>query len=183
MDGNSFRLSGTINSHGPAENLVVNFARIYTDSDDGTPILYNGCLQPDRGVMTGTFTQANASGSFLFKKVPTSAIMCARPMIPKLTAKELWSFALNAVLNDIRRKKPNLLYIRERMTAIRRVFEFMYRNNDSLKQVEDAKLIKTFSVEEMTELLKLYHWYARIQMLEIHANLYLRHLRAGNLQP
>jgi hypothetical protein len=133
--------------------------------------------------MTGTFTQANASGSFLFKKVPTSAIMCARPMIPKLTAKELWSFALNAVLNDIRRKKPNLLYIRERMTAIRRVFEFMYRNNDSLEQVEDTKLIKTFSVEEMTELLKLYHWYARIQMLAIYANLYLRHLRAGNLQP
>ncbi|KAF8183486.1 hypothetical protein K438DRAFT_1974964 [Mycena galopus ATCC 62051] len=165
VQGNSFRLSGTMNSHLPAENPVVNFARIYTD--DGTQILYHGCFQPDRGLMTGTFIQENASGSFLFKKVPTSAIMCARPMVPKLTAKELWSFALNAVLNDIRRKKPNLLYIRERMTAIRRVFEFMYHNNDSLKQVEDAKLIKTFSVEEMTELLKLYNWY----------------LRAGGLQP
>ncbi|KAJ7200442.1 hypothetical protein C8J57DRAFT_1736598 [Mycena rebaudengoi] len=165
VNGNSFRLSGSINFHRPAENLVVNFARIYTD--DGTRMLYNGCFQPDRGLMTGAFTEETASGSFLFKKVPTSAIMCARPMVPKLNAKELWSFALNAVLNDIRRKKPNLLYIRERMTAIRRVFEFMYRNNDSLKQVEDAKLIKTFSVEDMTELMKLYYW----------------HLRAGDLQP
>ncbi|KAJ7240155.1 hypothetical protein B0H12DRAFT_57866 [Mycena haematopus] len=171
-NGNAFTLSGTMNSAGdqPVGSLSLNFERIYTE--DGTWIQYNGTFNPDRGFMTGTFERAIASGSFLFKKVPTSAIMCARPMDPELNTKQLWSFALNAVVGDLRRKKPTSSYIRERMTDMRRLFEFMYKDNRDLltkpeEKAQYSKLLKKFSVEETAELNKLYSWY----------------LRAGDLQP
>ncbi|KAF7375648.1 hypothetical protein MSAN_00453900 [Mycena sanguinolenta] len=164
-NGNSFTLSGTMNSAGdqPAGSFSLNFQRIY---EDGTWIQFNGTFNPDRGTMTGTFERAIASGSCLFKKVPTSAIMCARPLVPELNAKELWSFASNAILNEIRRKKPSLSYIRERMIDIRQTMAFMHRDNDDLltepeEQAQYSKLLMKFSVEESVELNKLYQWYAR----------------------
>jgi hypothetical protein len=121
--------------------------------------------------MTGTFERSIASGGFLFKKVPESSIMCARPMTPVLNAKELWSFATSAVVNDIRRKKPGLSYLYERMTSMRRTLGLMYDDNldllDEDEQFEYSTLLKTFSYEQMDELYKLYDWYNR----------------AGDLQP
>ncbi|KAF7352127.1 hypothetical protein MVEN_01175800 [Mycena venus] len=167
VDAYHFTLSGTMNSADqPSGSIVVNFERIYTD---GIWIQYNGTFHPDRGIMSGTFNRFNKNGSFLFKKVPASVIMCARPMVAELNAKELWSFALNAVLNDIRRKKPRLSYLCERMTDMQRILT--YTDNQDLldppEQVEYSKLLNTVSFEEMTELYKLYDWYSR----------------SGNLQP
>jgi hypothetical protein len=121
--------------------------------------------------MTGTFEQSIYSGGFLFKKVPESSIMCARPMTPVLNAKELWAFAISAVVNDIRRKKPGLSYLYERMISMRRTLGLMYDDNldllDEDEQLEYSTLLKTFSYEQMDELYKLYDWYDR----------------AGDLQP
>ncbi|KAF7335401.1 hypothetical protein MVEN_02192800 [Mycena venus] len=160
----SFTLTGTMNSADqPSGSIAINFERIY--ADDGTWIQYNGTFLPDRGIMSGTFDRSIANGSFLLKKVPASVIMCARPMVVELNAKELWSFALNAVLNDIRRKKPRLSYLCERMTDMRRILVLTYRDNQDLLdppgQAEYSKLLNTFSFEEMTELYKLYDWYSR----------------------
>jgi hypothetical protein len=92
--------------------------------------------------------------------------MCARPLVfSQLNAKELWSFALNAVVNDLRRKKPGLSYLCERLTSMGRILNFINRDNQDLlnetEQVEYSKLLATFSFEQMQELNKLHDWYDR----------------------
>ncbi|KAJ6521241.1 hypothetical protein B0H19DRAFT_721738 [Mycena capillaripes] len=165
-----FTLNGSLNSADqPAETLAIHFERTYTE--DGTLITYNGTFFPDRGIMTGTFDRTLGKGSFLFKMVPRSVIMCARPLaVSQLNAKQLWSFALNAVLNDIRRKKPGVSYLCERMTGMRRVLGLQYRDNldllDDAEMTEYSMLLITFSFEEMTELSKLYYWYDRAADLQ-----------------
>jgi hypothetical protein len=166
-----FMLHGTLNSADqPAGSFALTFQRIY--ADDGTWINYTGTFQPERDIMTGTFERAIASGSFLFKKVPDSAIMCARPLVfSQLNAKELWSFALNAVVNDLRRKKPGLSYLCERLTSMGRILNFINRDNQDLlnetEQVEYSKLLATFSFEQMQELNKLHDWYDRSPTVSI----------------
>ncbi|KAJ7240171.1 hypothetical protein B0H12DRAFT_1135296, partial [Mycena haematopus] len=162
-NGNTFTLSGTMDSAGdqPVGSLSLSFERIYTV--DGTWIQYKGTFNPDRGVMTGIFGRTIANGSFLFKKVPMSAIMCSRPIVPELNTKQLWSFALNAVVDGLRRKKPSSWYIRERMIDIRRLLGFLYRDTRGLaiepeEQPHYSKLLKQLSVEEMVEVNKLYNW-------------------------
>ncbi|KAJ6522297.1 hypothetical protein B0H19DRAFT_1203097 [Mycena capillaripes] len=160
-----FTLNGSLNSADqPAGSLAIHFERIYTE--DGAVITYNGTFFPDRGIMTGTFDRTYANGSFMFKMVPRSVIMCARPLtVSQLNARQLWSFVLNAVLNDIRRKKPSVSYLYERMTSMRRVLGLQYNDNldllDDAEMTEYSKLLITFSFEEMTELSKLYYWHDR----------------------
>ncbi|KAJ7318795.1 hypothetical protein DFH08DRAFT_754688 [Mycena albidolilacea] len=166
----TFALTGTLNSADqPAGSLGLSFERTFID--DGTCYQYNGIFLPDNLVMTGTFEQSIYSGGFLFKKVPESSIMCARPITPVLNAKELWAFAISAVVNEIRRKKPSPSYLYERMTNMHRTLGLMYDDNldllDEDEQLEYSTLLKTFSYEQMDELYKLYDWYDR----------------AGDLQP
>jgi hypothetical protein len=163
-------VNGTLNSvDKPTGSFALRFERDFTS--DGTWIQYNGSFFPERQVMTGTFEGSIACGGFLFKKVAVSAFMCARPMtVPVLNAKELWSFATTAVVNDLRRKKPNLSYLWERMTSMRRILGLMYDDDrnllDDARQLEYSTLLKTFSYEQMTELYKLYAWYSRVGDLQ-----------------
>ncbi|KAJ6488972.1 hypothetical protein C8R45DRAFT_993301 [Mycena sanguinolenta] len=169
LDGESFTISGTMTSVGdqPASSFSLILLRI---CEDGAWIQYYGQFNPDRGTMTGIFDRDFVRGSYLFKKVPTSAIMCARPLTSELNTKELWSFALNAVVNDLRRKKPGLSYIRERMIDIKRTVVFMYRENSEdlypEEQQQYSELLMKFSVEESAELHKLYQWYAQVGDLQ-----------------
>ncbi|KAJ7145706.1 hypothetical protein C8R44DRAFT_863571 [Mycena epipterygia] len=177
ISGNGFSVSasawvlyGSMDSaHQSPGNLAVDFHRVF--NDDGTEISYTGTYLYEREVLTGTFEREIAKGSFLFKKAPTSSIMCSRPLTPVLNTKELWSFACNAVVNDIRRQKPGPSYLRGRMTKMRRILEFLYRDDanllDAAEHAEYSEVQKIFSVEEMMELFKLYLWYDR----------------AGDLQP
>ncbi|KAJ7911344.1 hypothetical protein B0H13DRAFT_2482186 [Mycena leptocephala] len=127
-----FTLHGTLNSAGqPAGGFALTFQRIY--ADDGTWIDYTGTFQPERDIMTGTFERAMASGSFLFKKVPDSAIMCARPL-----KEETRSIVL---VRTHDRNDQNLL--------------------NETEQVEYSKLLATFSFQQMQELNKLHDWYDR----------------------
>ncbi|KAJ7312624.1 hypothetical protein DFH08DRAFT_943570 [Mycena albidolilacea] len=172
---NAFTLTGRLDSYledwddRPDGSFEIYLDRTYTD--DGTWIGYYGTFLPDQGIMYGNFTHSRAEGSFLFKKIPASVVMCARPLVTSaLNAKELWSFALNAVINDIRRKKPGVLYLCERMTSVHRVLTLRYGDDrDRLNEAETAeysKLLMTFSFEEMSEVRKLYHWYDRVGDLQ-----------------
>ncbi|KAJ7885943.1 hypothetical protein B0H14DRAFT_3431568 [Mycena olivaceomarginata] len=136
----------------PDGSFEIYLNRTYTD--DGTWIGYYGTFLPDQGII-----------------VPASVVMCARPLVTSaLNAKELWSFALNAVVNDIRRKQPGVLYLCERMTNVHRVLTLRYGDDrDRLNEAETAeysKLLMTFSFEEMSEVRKLYHWYDRVGDLQ-----------------
>ncbi|KAF7375680.1 VPS13 domain-containing protein [Mycena sanguinolenta] len=150
-DGYSFTLSGTMNSAGdqPAGNFSPSFERIY---EDNTWFLYNGIFNPDRETVTGGIQKRERQRLLSIEESP------------HVGNYELWSFALNAVINDLRRKKPTLSYIRERMIDIRHTLAFMHRDNDDLdpeEQAQYSKLLMKFSVEESAELNKLYQWYAR----------------------
>ncbi|KAJ7697521.1 hypothetical protein B0H14DRAFT_2649840 [Mycena olivaceomarginata] len=121
--------------------------------------------------MYGNFTHSRAEGSFLFEKRSrfrrhvreAPGYFCPQ-------REELWSFALNAVVNDIRRKQPGVLYLCERMTNVHRVLTLRYGDDrDRLNEAETAeysKLLMTFSFEEMSEVRKLYHWYDRVGDLQ-----------------
>ncbi|KAJ6553898.1 hypothetical protein B0H10DRAFT_2201811 [Mycena sp. CBHHK59/15] len=160
----AWRLYGTMESaNQPQGSLEINFERVY--SDDVFTIIYSGHFLYDTQILTGTFERSDAKGSFLFKKVPTSTIMCSRPLAPKLNAKELWSFACNAVVDGLRRNKLGLSYLCQKMTKMRRALEFLYLDDlellDEAQQAEHAAIQKYFTFEEMTELYKLYFWYDR----------------------
>ncbi|KAJ7321368.1 hypothetical protein DFH08DRAFT_818730 [Mycena albidolilacea] len=113
---------GTVNAaNRPAGSLAPDSQCSYID--EGTWFQYRGTYLPERAVIAGTLDCPTASGSFLFKK-------------------ELWSFAIKAVVQDLRRNKPSFLHL------------------------EYSKLLHTFSYEQMTELCKLYAWYTRAGNLQ-----------------
>ncbi|KAK7055969.1 hypothetical protein R3P38DRAFT_3342927 [Favolaschia claudopus] len=168
--GFDFTVLGTLSSADsdqPANTFAVSFER--TD-DDGTSIDYTGTFFPGREIMTGTFTRRFARGRFLLKKVPKSAIMCARPLLQELNPKELWAFAIKAVVDDIKRRKPQLTYMCSRVTDLRRVLQFIYKDNRHLLETEEqlqySAILRTFSFEQVVEVYKLSNWYNRASDLQ-----------------
>ncbi|KAK6987605.1 hypothetical protein R3P38DRAFT_2574822 [Favolaschia claudopus] len=164
--GSNFTLNGTLNS--PSQlggSFTLCFERCYIDGL--TSVQYNGTFSSDREIMTGAFKRTIASGEFLFKKIPTgrSAIMCARPFVTQLNPKELWAFAIKAVVDNIKRRRPRLPYLCTRMTDLRRLLRLIYRDNrdllDADEQVQYSALLRTFSFEQMVEVNKLLNWYER----------------------
>ncbi|KAK7017326.1 hypothetical protein R3P38DRAFT_3561155 [Favolaschia claudopus] len=172
VTGYSFTLKGTLNSPSQTGGIfTLCFERCYID--DGDLVYYNGTFSPDRDIMTGTFRRDIASGGFLFKKVPRSAIMCVRPLVAQLDPKQLWAFAIKAVVDDIKRKRPPLSYLCTRMSKIRQLLRFIYRDNgvrgllDEPETTEYSQILRTFSFEEMMELFKLSDWYDRAGNLQL----------------
>ncbi|KAJ7030122.1 hypothetical protein C8F04DRAFT_738812 [Mycena alexandri] len=139
---------------------MVDFERSY--DDDETRVRYLGTYLENREVITGTFERKEATtfekeetiikGWFLFKKVPMSVILCSRPLVAELSIPELWSFAYHAVVNNLRRKKLTVPYLCERMVMIRRTVELITRETDDAEDMELSRLVKDFSVEEISEL-------------------------------
>ncbi|KAJ6570343.1 hypothetical protein B0H10DRAFT_1964753 [Mycena sp. CBHHK59/15] len=108
FNGLPWTMYGSMNSaNQPEGNIAFNFERYY---EDGTWIRYTGTFFYDRDILSGTFERFNASGSFLFKKVPTQSLMCLRPFTPVLGARELWVYAYNAVVDSIRRQQMRPSY-------------------------------------------------------------------------
>ncbi|KAJ7473796.1 hypothetical protein B0H11DRAFT_2036023 [Mycena galericulata] len=169
VDGYPFVLHGTIDSaNQPQESLGLDFQRVF--NDDGTSIQYNGTFLHERQVLTGTFERKIAKGSFMFKKVPRGSILCLRPLAPVLKTGELWRFAYNAVVDNIRRQKLGSSYLCERMIKMHKALELLLRDNLGLLSedeiVEQSDIHKCFSFEEMSELYKLYFWYDRAADLQ-----------------
>ncbi|KAK7055958.1 hypothetical protein R3P38DRAFT_3342921 [Favolaschia claudopus] len=163
--GWDFTLTGTLNSFDQPEGMLgLVFELTFTDDDsDGALVQYTGTFFTDRDIIVGTFSRTIATGEFILKKVPESAIMCARPLVPRLNAKELWAFAIKAVLDDIKRRKPRLSYLCSRMIEMRRILWFIWRDDlgllDGFEQAEYSQILKTLSYEQMVELYKLSDWY------------------------
>ncbi|KAJ7250786.1 hypothetical protein C8J57DRAFT_1354883 [Mycena rebaudengoi] len=184
----TWTLDGHLDSADESDgNLSATFKCVY---QDGLWVEYKGTFSPERGTLSGTFESSitttrapttimelflgilgvgNTEGSFLFKKVPSPRIMCVRPLTPVLDAKELWSFACNAVLDDIRRKRPTSVYLCERFSRIRRALQLTYK--DDLKtlteeEAEYSQIHRNFTFEEFAEVHKLYRWYDRSGSLQ-----------------
>ncbi|KAJ7743338.1 hypothetical protein B0H16DRAFT_1010259 [Mycena metata] len=149
-----WKLRGTMTADQLLGVPKVDLERWYDDYD--TRVHYLGTFLEAREIITGTFerTEPNLTfkGWFLFKKVPTSVIMCSRPFVAELDFRELWSFAYHAVVDNLRRKKLPLRYVYERMVTIRRMVELITREMDDAETMEMSRLAKDFSVEEMAEI-------------------------------
>jgi hypothetical protein len=168
-NGLAFTIYGEIFSTDQGKgSLSVIFERVY--NIDGYSIRYVGTFFHERELLTGTFERPDASGSFFFKKVDTPSVLCLRPLKEKLDAKELWSYAYSAVLDNIRRQRLRTTYLYERITKMRQVV-FLIRKQEmntlsDAERVEQAQLSKSFSYAEIRELYTLYNWYDRLANLQ-----------------
>ncbi|KAJ7743345.1 hypothetical protein B0H16DRAFT_1859871 [Mycena metata] len=156
--GWAWKLSGTLSRADQLPGTArVDLQRQF--EHDETRVHYLGAFLENREVITGTFERNERTtiikGWFLFKKVPMSVILCSRPLVAELSIRELWSFAYNAVVNNLRRKKLPMPYLYERMVTIRRVVELGSRETNDAEDTELSRLTKDFSVEESSEVQNL----------------------------
>jgi hypothetical protein len=164
----AFTIYGEILSTGQGEgSLSVIFERSY---DDGFSVRYVATFFHERELLTGTFERPDASGSFFFKKVDTPSVLCLRPLKENLDAKELWSYAYSAVLDNIRRQRLGTAYLYERITKMRQVIVLLCKEErntlSDAERVEQAQLSSSFSYAELRELYILYSWYDRLLDLQ-----------------
>jgi hypothetical protein len=78
-----------------------------------------------------------------------------------LNNRELWLFAKNAVVDELRRRKPSMKYIYTRMKMIKRYQELLYRTDGPEDRSELSRLRISFTVQEIIELRKVFNWYTR----------------------
>lgn len=145
--------------------LRIDFERTLVGAEQS--VLYTGSFLCDREILVGKFKAPDVDGDFLFKKVPESSVLLWRPMVPQLSAKQLWSFAYNAVIDSIRRKNLGLSYLHARMTDMHQFLELMHKEEspDMFTEADEAEYVrvqKTFTFGEVSELSRLFRWYSRI---------------------
>ncbi|KAJ6603090.1 hypothetical protein B0H10DRAFT_2229938 [Mycena sp. CBHHK59/15] len=132
------------------------------DTDEYT---YHGLLTPDLQILTGgldTLYWGSLPGIFIAKKTASESIMCYRPLFPRrLTARELWLFAYNAVVGDLRHSKPTIAYFAERSKMFRRCLQLLHRDDSSEQFMELGRLQNAFTAGEYVEILRLAGWYNR----------------------
>ncbi|KAJ7243357.1 hypothetical protein C8J57DRAFT_1525807 [Mycena rebaudengoi] len=132
------------------------------DTDEYT---YHVLLTPDLQILTGgldTLYWGSLPGIFIAKKTASERIMCYRPLFPRrLTARELWLFAYNAVVGDLRRCKPTIAYFAERSKMFRRCLQLLHRCDSSEQFMELGRLQNAFTAGEYVEILRLAGWYNR----------------------
>ncbi|KAJ7802096.1 hypothetical protein B0H14DRAFT_2893447 [Mycena olivaceomarginata] len=127
---------------------------------------YRGTFAPDLQIISGQCDTIGPNGSssrdtFILKKTPVDRIMCHRPLVSRLNARELWLFAKNAIVDDLRRRKPSVKYLYTRMKMIKRYQELLYRTDGPEDRSELSRLRTSFTVQEVIELRKMFNWYTR----------------------
>jgi hypothetical protein len=133
---------------------------------------YHGTFAPDLQIMSGQCDTIDPNGysdrdGFILKKTPEDRIMCHRPLVSRrLNNRELWLFAKNAVVDELRRRKPSMKYIYTRMKMIKRYQELLDRTDGPDERSELSRLRTSFTVREVTELRKVVNWYTRVGDLQ-----------------
>ncbi|KAF7342453.1 hypothetical protein MVEN_01834500 [Mycena venus] len=132
---------------------------------------YRGTLAPDLQIISGQCDTIDPNGysdqdGFILKKTPVDRIMCHRPLVSRLNARELWLFAKNAIVDDLHRRKPSLKYLHSRMKMIKRYQELLHRTDGPEDHSELSRLRTFFTVQEVFELRKVFNWYTRVGDLQ-----------------
>ncbi|KAJ6573541.1 hypothetical protein DFH09DRAFT_1277138 [Mycena vulgaris] len=142
----------------------------FTQKFDSEDCSYRGVFMPDLQILSGgceSIESDGYKGHFFVKKTPTDSIMCYRPLLPRrLDAQELWSFATNAVIGEMRRRKPSLAYVFKRMKMIRRCLELLHDSDAPGEALELSSLRNAFTVQEYLEIRLLAGWYTRVSDLQ-----------------
>ncbi|KAJ6594662.1 hypothetical protein B0H19DRAFT_1247319 [Mycena capillaripes] len=124
-------------------------------------------LQIISGACEGVDSDKYEDGTFILKKTPVNSIMCHRPLFPRrLTTRELWSFAYDAVVGALHRRKPSLKYFHTGMKMIKRCLELLHSSDRLGEPTELSRLRKAFTVQEYVEVRRLASWYNRVNDLQ-----------------
>ncbi|KAJ7657383.1 hypothetical protein DFH06DRAFT_1131873 [Mycena polygramma] len=126
---------------------------------------YHGTFDLDLLTISGRCEAASNDydGKFILKKTPVASVMCHRPLFPRrLTARELWKFAYDAVIGDLHRRKPSIMYLYTRMKMVKRCLELLHSNDRPGEPLELSGLKKAFTVQEYFEIRLLADWYDRV---------------------
>ncbi|KAJ7162341.1 hypothetical protein C8R46DRAFT_1353302 [Mycena filopes] len=176
-------IGGEANSFGPTPDVgTIQGTASTTPNPDGKFTLkfqhqlsdylydFSGTLSPDLDIINGECVSGdtdNYEGHFLLKKTPTDSIMCHRPLFPRrLDAKESWSFAISAVLGDLRRRTPSRKYVCGRLKMVRRCLELLHNDDRPGEPTELSELRNAFTVQEYTEIRRMALWYGHISDLQ-----------------
>ncbi|KAJ7596026.1 hypothetical protein C8J56DRAFT_1043125 [Mycena floridula] len=153
------------------DSFPVHFERTY---EDGYSVIYTGNLSISQRMLSGTMVRGSeekeGEGTFVFKKTDSPAILCHRPLKVKPGPKELWSFACQSVLNQIRRHHFTANYVCERLADIRHLLELAYKKRCDIITDEEkptlAALTKTFTFSEYSAVWQVSDWYSRVGDLQ-----------------
>ncbi|KAJ7442970.1 hypothetical protein FB451DRAFT_95665 [Mycena latifolia] len=145
-------------------HIKVEFKQGFDSDEYG----YQGIFALDLHIINGSCASLKSddyrNGHFLLKKTPTDSIMCHRPLFPRpLNARELWSFACDAVVGELNRRKPSMRYFFRRMKMIKRCLELLHRPGEAR---ELNNLRRAFTVQEYIEIQTLAGWYTRCSDLQ-----------------
>ncbi|KAJ7441736.1 hypothetical protein FB451DRAFT_117361 [Mycena latifolia] len=143
----------------------------FKQESDSDEYGYQGIFTSDLQIINGTCSSLQSDdypdGHFLVKKTPTDSIMCHRPLVPRrLDAGELWSFACDAVIGELNRRKPSKAYFFKRMKMIKRCLELLHNDDQPGETLELSHLRRAFTVQEYTEIQILAGWYNRVGDLQ-----------------
>ncbi|KIK51733.1 hypothetical protein GYMLUDRAFT_120582, partial [Collybiopsis luxurians FD-317 M1] len=120
-------VSGTV---APDNTLFVEFV-----FDNGTGIACHGQFRPHAGTLTGEFSFIKSDSdndkeknTFFFSRTPAFAWRFHTPFGQRSkTARDRWSFALNAVLDQVQRNRYSWNYLKARNAERKRFLELMVR--------------------------------------------------------
>ncbi|KAF7289053.1 hypothetical protein HMN09_01353500 [Mycena chlorophos] len=131
----------------------------------GITVSHDGTYDASREMISGSFRGDWGEGEFLFKKVEDPVVLCSRPLVPVLDAKQLWSYACNAVLDRIREEKPGFLRVFRRLVDLRRLVVLTHRHSQGtladVDRAEYSQILKTFTSERARYFGNICSWYER----------------------
>ncbi|KAJ7140878.1 hypothetical protein C8R44DRAFT_974601 [Mycena epipterygia] len=159
-------ISGTLSLTPDSDRRFQVEIQLSADFDD--MYNYRGAFAADPQVIKGTYEgiYSYSSGEFFLKKTPTASIMCHRPLLPRLGARELWLFAYNAIADDLHRRKPSRTYITARVKMVTRCLVLLQRDYGPGWATELGRLRQAFTVREYSAILTLSNWYTRVGDLQ-----------------
>lgn len=132
--------------------------------------VYSGVFDLEREIISGAYrsdVDVDLAGSFIFKKTPTAAIMCHRPLVPRLGVRALWTFAIDTVLDALRSRRPSLAYLYGRAMMTRRFLELMSETALSPEETAELRtLSRRFTVQAGAEIYAMALWYRRVGDLQ-----------------
>jgi hypothetical protein len=173
VEDNTWVLTGTLSSKDQAPGCYTFIAE--REFSDNSLDVYTGTFNVTTLTILANWSvkDSNAKGTIFLKQTPTPHTMAHRwPLEEKLTPKQLWSFACNAVLDGVRRKQFKVKFVYDRFKVINRRVElnFNLATRGFLTEEEnkeDAELRKQFSAEEQKELENLLIWYRECTSLHL----------------
>ncbi|KAJ7057630.1 hypothetical protein C8F01DRAFT_1233056 [Mycena amicta] len=155
------KISGTITAPLHHSVLPVSFDITFKNDRYAIQGLFDSTTNLITGKLTGLHGLDTGSNASLYaKKSSTDTALCHRPLVQeKLSPKQLWHFAYDAISGQLLRSHPTRSYVLHRFQKIRRYLGLMHYCGGHEDAIERAELQQGFNLIEYNEIIKLHIWY------------------------